>query len=469
MADVSKKKRSRAGIVGYITKLVNGDIAKIYNDYKDEHLMSLMCYKDTIEEKLKNVLKLSDEIQDTMNDADFQADFDKYADIEVSVRKDLSKLVAFIDEKHKLSSTRSLGSSLTNPAGNVKLPRFEIKKFDGDPTKWKSFIESFDAAVHTNSSLTDIEKMNFLINYIEGEAENVINGLLLTNDNYLVAKGMLEDRYGDQQVLVTAHMSKLLNLDVIGDIGDIKGLRRLYDEVETQVRSLEGLKLDPKQYGPMLTPVLLSKLPAEFQLIISRNFGKAAWDIIKIMNFFNAELEAREKINFGNISENILSSPATGSSLLTSSSNSNNVNGESRNSVNDRNNRFDRHHKFGKVADKKRECTFCDRNHDTLSCKVVTKPDARKSILYQKKCCFKCFKPFHSSAECWRNIKCFKCKGAHHTSICTFENRNEKNPDYSQFYSEGNREMTRRRQRPYMGNSDRYNQYAPPSPTRGIS
>ena len=96
-----------------------------------------------------------------------------------------------------------------------------------------SFIESFDAAVHSNVDLTDIEKMNFLVNHVEGEAENVIKGLLLSNDNYSVAKKMLHDRYGDPQMLITAHMAKLLSLDTIDDISDIKGLRRLYNEVET--------------------------------------------------------------------------------------------------------------------------------------------------------------------------------------------------------------------------------------------
>ena len=56
MADVTKKKRSRAGIIGYMNKLIKGDIAKRYGEYKSEHLMTLMCYKDTIEEKLKSVL-----------------------------------------------------------------------------------------------------------------------------------------------------------------------------------------------------------------------------------------------------------------------------------------------------------------------------------------------------------------------------------------------------------------------------
>ena len=46
-------------------------------------------------------------------------------------------------------------------------------------------------------------------------------------------------------MLTLAHLAKQLSLDMITDISDVKGLRRLYDEVETQTRSLETLELDP--------------------------------------------------------------------------------------------------------------------------------------------------------------------------------------------------------------------------------
>ena len=125
------------------------------------------------------------------------------------VRRDLSTLANFIERKHKSSFTLIPSPNpvpvVEKSSGRVKLPRFEIKKFNGDPTRWKSFIESFDAAVHANEALTDIEKMNFLVNYVENEAENVIEGLMLSNDNYSVAKTMLEERYGDPHVNHSAH------------------------------------------------------------------------------------------------------------------------------------------------------------------------------------------------------------------------------------------------------------------------
>ena len=35
---------------------------------------------------------------------------------------------------------------------------------------WQSFHDSIDCSVHQNESLSDIQKMNYLINFVEGQA-----------------------------------------------------------------------------------------------------------------------------------------------------------------------------------------------------------------------------------------------------------------------------------------------------------
>ena len=92
-----------------------------------------------------------------------------------------------------------------------------------------------------------------------------------------------------------------------------------------------------------------------------------------------------------------------------------------------------------------------------MSCNVVTNPDARKSILYEQKCCFKCFKSSHAAAECWREIKCFKFRGAHHTSICTFESRSDYVPRNRDSYYNSNRHL-------YPGNYPQGYQLYPANP-----
>ena len=56
-------------------------------------------------------------------------------------------------------------------------------------------------------------------------------------------------------------------------------LRLLYDRVETEIRNLDSLGLPATNYGPLLVPVLMEKIPSELKLMISkkyiiiRNFG----------------------------------------------------------------------------------------------------------------------------------------------------------------------------------------------------
>ena len=276
MGDTARKKRSRGGIIGFINKIVKTELTDIYANYTEEKLLTLISFKKTLEEKLSNVVKLSEEIQAEIEDeGEFDADFGKYTEIEVSIRHDITILTDFIEKKRKGCDTND-----KQKTSQLRLPKFEIKKFNGDPTNWKSFIESFNAAIDLNNDLSNIEKMNFLVNYVEGEAESVIKGLLLSHDNYKIAKEMLEERFGDEQILISTHMTKLLSLETVTNIDDVKRLRHLYDEIETHFRSLSSLgRLDPKSYGSMLTPVLLSKNPDDLKLVNSRKFGKSVWDI----------------------------------------------------------------------------------------------------------------------------------------------------------------------------------------------
>ena len=69
-------------------------------------------------------------------------------------------------------------------------------------------------------------------------------------------------------------MQNLLNLEVMKLISDLKGLCALYDDVETQVRSLDNVGLQPIYQGPMLVPVLMNKLSEEIKTVISREFNE---------------------------------------------------------------------------------------------------------------------------------------------------------------------------------------------------
>ena len=55
-----------------------------------------------------------------------------------------------------------------------------------------------------------------------------------------------------------------------------------------------GLGINKEQYGPMLIPLIMGKIPSVFRLMISRKFEKGTWDINGLLETFRTELEARE-------------------------------------------------------------------------------------------------------------------------------------------------------------------------------
>ena len=114
--------------------------------------------------------------------------------------------------------------------------------------------------------------MTYLKNLLTGEAAATIAGFQLCNENYFEALELLRATYGNTQMIINNHLAELLNFDAVTDVNDIQGLRKLYNHIETQIRSLKALGEDFTAFGTVLVPVLMSKIPAEIALIVNRIF-----------------------------------------------------------------------------------------------------------------------------------------------------------------------------------------------------
>ena len=90
-------------------------------------------------------------------------------------------------------------------------------------------------------------------------------------------------------------MDTLLELESVTSSTNTKALRRLYDQVEFQVRSLKSLEVPLDSYGNLLSSLFMNKLPQELRLIVSREVGEAEWRIDEIMNIVERKVSARER------------------------------------------------------------------------------------------------------------------------------------------------------------------------------
>ncbi|EGC50146.1 gag protein [Neisseria meningitidis N1568] len=65
----------------------------------------------------------------------------------------------------------------------VNLPQLPLPIFSGNPNEWRGFWSSFDAAVH-QQIIPDIQKLNYLMACLKGEASKAIRGYDITPENY---------------------------------------------------------------------------------------------------------------------------------------------------------------------------------------------------------------------------------------------------------------------------------------------
>ncbi|XP_057299542.1 uncharacterized protein LOC130630166 [Hydractinia symbiolongicarpus] len=192
-------------------------------------------------------------------------------------------------------------------------------------------------------------------------------------------------------------MKKLLKLEQANNLTNIETLRNVFVNVETQVRSLENLDVTSENYGPLLIPVLMSKLPEELNLIITRQFNdKDCWDMKLVLRALKSEIEPHDNNPFSSLALPVHYLHQSNRDLPHNQHNY-------RNHQNNQNNY---------------RCIFCDKSHKSQQCQIITNFDARKNVLRDKKRCFVCLKGGNLAKSCYSKISCLKCSGRHLVAIC---------------------------------------------------
>ena len=87
---------------------------------------------------------------------------------------------------------------------------------------WQQFYDAFEASIDKNENLSNVQKFTYLQGYLEGPALKCIEGMTLSNENYIQALKQLKDRYGNPQLITSTHMSKLLKQEKVFNSKNVK-------------------------------------------------------------------------------------------------------------------------------------------------------------------------------------------------------------------------------------------------------
>ena len=211
------------------------------------------------------------------------------------------RALQFLEDKTKsslpIASLPSPGDSRLKSAvsgvSSARLPKLELPKFTGDLKAWTHFWGLIEAHIH-NSNHSKIVKFSYLISLLLGSALAVVQGLSVTAAHYDTAVTILKERFGDPQVLIFRHVEELYNLshpspNVTAD------LWQLYNTLHSHVRSLQMLGVQGSQYGILLTPMVLGKLPMECRLAWANySLGKEG-DLDFLLSSLHEELKRRDR------------------------------------------------------------------------------------------------------------------------------------------------------------------------------
>ena len=159
-------------------------------------------------------------------------------------------------EKIKVGEERQTAAKQVSKI-SVKLPKLELKKFDGSIFKWVEFWDAFESAIHSNKQLHDVDKFNYLKAQLKGTASEVISGLELTQENYNIEINLLKERYWKKEIMIKAHFAKLMNLPMAKY--KTTSFRTFYDTMEKHLRCLQSLGEDDN--NTQILTVLQPKLP----------------------------------------------------------------------------------------------------------------------------------------------------------------------------------------------------------------
>ena len=404
MADITALKgrrnvylRAMATIEAKVTDLTNS-----FDVTSEANVLELTTLRENYDKKLAEVIKLDDKIVESIT---VQDDAEKELG-DVLVRTDsntavITKANFYLKKasqpppsthsKVKEEESARSDSSSKNENPSIKLPKMVLEKFDGKVQNWRSFWNRFETSIDNKDYLNEVDKFNYLLGLLSDDAKECVSGLDLTDENYEEAKRILNDRFGNPQVVIAAHMESLVNLPAVTSLSNVSQLRKMYDQVEVSIRNLKSLNMPPASYGALLIPVLNEKIPEELRVIISREFKDNLWNLEDMIEVVKAELHARERcstvtLNGGRKKKGDSPGSTTENFFMES----------------------------------KGLCVYCRKSHSHSKCTKVTSLKARLNILRRQGRCYKCLKKGHITPDCPNtSYICIKCStDGHHVSLC---------------------------------------------------
>jgi hypothetical protein len=299
-------------------------------------------------------------------------------------------------------------------------PKMEIPIFSGSYQHWTSFKDLFTETIHANPSLPNAQKMQFLKSKVKGEAEKLIQHLLISSDNYQTCWDILNHRYNNKKMIFTSHLNILLSLPS-SQQHSAASIKKIHDTANECLHAIKNLGVDTTSWDPILVHLLSQKLDAETHndyvdsLKMPRELPTLNDFLEFLENKFTSLESSRRKSEVSKPHQHYqqpYDSSASNKKFHSYKAFSTNQN---MNSKSHSNNSF---YTTSKNYNEHYKCPHCKNDHKLFACKpfLGLQPDGKREMIAKYNLCKNCLYD-HKGKECHSHKRCRVCNGNHNTLL----------------------------------------------------
>lgn len=287
----------------------------------------------------------------------------------------------------------------SNSLKGIKLPTIQIPSFSGDYSNWLEFRDTYVSLIHSNMSITSIQKFHYLRASLGGSAAQIIGALEFSASNYTVAWSALCERYDNTRLLVQNHVKAIFNEDCIKK-ESFSSIRWLLDAYTKNMRALQILGEPTEYWDTLIIFIMSSKLDPR---------TLREWEEHKIKhNKLTFEMFTKFLKNRADLLETIELTSNTNTHETSNKNNYQTVNKNLKALTSTA------HNKQTKIF----RCPLCNEEHLLYKCEkfVELSVDDREEIVKNTNACTNCLKIGHSNRVCWSG-PCKMCKQKHNSLL----------------------------------------------------
>ncbi|XP_054745862.1 uncharacterized protein LOC129250249 [Anastrepha obliqua] len=180
-------------------------------------------------------------------------------DLYVTIRSNIQMQLG--EDEHNSTFRESTAAI---PVSHSKIPALKLPVFCGRYSEYKNFIASFMHVIGNESSLSNIEKFNHLLNCLQGQALETVKAFQITSENYSKALDRLKSRYDNSTLIFMETIKSLFELPSAAK-GGASQLQSLVDNVSALYSSLLSIGSDKNISHLLLIHLVMDKVDEETQ------------------------------------------------------------------------------------------------------------------------------------------------------------------------------------------------------------